>query len=285
MQENTWTILKLVEWLTEYFAKKGIENPRLDAEYIIAHSLNIKRLDLYLQFDRPLSQKELDKTKTLITRRGNREPLQHILGHQPFRNVDIKVSRDVLIPRPETEILVGEILKIIPKDRETNILEIGLGSGAISAAILNETEKTHITAVDISSRAINLAKENLRTFKDRINIFEGNLFEPVEGRSFDIIVSNPPYCKTGEWESLQPEVRNFEPKEALLAGEDGLDFLREILNSAPKHLNKSGRLFMEFGDGQETALLKIANDSGNYSPVEIIYDLNNKPRIISTRIK
>lgn len=282
MNEN-WTTLKLITWLTSYLEDKGVSKARLNAEHLIAHGLNLSRMDIYLQFERLLSPDDLAKLKPLAKRRANREPLQHILGTQPFRNVEIKVNSNVLIPRPETEILVGELLKTIPMDSTATILELGVGSGAISAAIADERASVTITGVEICPKALETAKENIEPYKNRVNLLLGNLFGPVKDKKFDIIVSNPPYATEVEWLTLEPEVNKFEPRGAVVAGQDGLDFYRKILNSAPSHLNDAGMIFFEFGDGQAKAIVSIAEKCPGLSEIVVSKDLNNKDRIFTAK--
>ena len=275
-----WTILKTIEWLTNYLQGKDVPEARLNAEHLIAHSLKIGRMDLYLQFDRPLTKNELAELKPLIERRAKREPLQYILETQPFRKVDIKVRPGVLIPRPETEIVVEEIIQLIPADIPKSILELGVGSGAIVAAIAGERDNVQITATEISPEALAIAKENTAPYNERITLLLGDLFEPIGDQSFDLIVSNPPYMRDDEWSTLQPEVRDHEPLTALKAGKDGLDFYRRIINDSGKHLNPGGFLIMEMGDGQSESIQKIINESPHLKDVVITKDLTGKDRVI-----
>lgn len=280
---QTWTILKMIEWLSGYLNGKGVPESRLNAEHLLSHTLGISRMDLYLQFERILNPEELASLKPLIERRAAREPLQYIIGNQPFRNVDIKVNRTVLIPRPETEIVVEEVLDHIPADANYEVLELGVGSGAISAALASERKKISITGTEISGDAIEIALENLVPFKDRINVLLGDLFEPVNDKKFDIIVSNPPYCRLDEWPRLQPEVKDFEPKEALVAGEDGLDFYRRILNDATKYLTSGGWLILEVGDRQMDKVVSLAEKAFEHKNIMIRKDLNQRDRVLSAQ--
>lgn len=276
---GTWTILKTIQWLTVYLEEKGIKEARLSAEHLLAHVLGLRRLDLYLQFERALNEDELSELKVLIKRRATREPLQYILGTQPFRNLEIKVNSSVLIPRPETELVVQKALEKIPIDADFDILELGIGSGAISAAIADERQHVRITATEISDGAIKTAIENTSMFKERIKILKGNLFEPVVGKIFDIIVSNPPYVSLSVWEGLSPEVRDFEPKEALVGGKDGLDFYRRIIKDSTGFLKPGGWLVLELGDTQKDSVVGIARENGSYRPIETHKDYNGTERI------
>lgn len=273
----------MIEWMGGYLEKKGVANPRIDAEHLLAHTLGLSRMDIYLQFERILSQEELARLKPLIERRARREPLQYIIGTQPFRHVDIKVDRRVLIPRPETEIVVEEVLNHIPEEAELRVLELGVGSGAISAALADERKRISVTGTEINPDALKIAEENTQPFRDRISLLLGDLFEPVRGVKFDIIVSNPPYISSKDWPNLEPEVRGYEPKEALVAGEDGLDFYRRILNDAANHLTPSGWLILELGDGQRDAVAALIEETGKFNNIIVHKDLGQKDRVISAK--
>lgn len=277
-----WTLLAMVNWVAEYFAAKGISESRLNAEHIIAHALNISRLDIYLKFDLILTSEELTKIKVLIKRRATHEPLQHILETQPFRKVDICISNDALIPRPETEIVVEYALEKIPKDHPFKILEIGVGSGAICAAIAMERENVEIYGTDICEKALLIAKKNTKQFGDRIKLFQGDLFQPINTNKFDLIISNPPYIPDDIWETLEPEVKDFEPEIALKGGKDGLDFYRRILKDASKYLKKESHIILELGDNQAEAVSKIATDNG-FTKIEIKKDFSDRERVILIR--
>lgn len=277
--DEQWTILNTIKWLTEYFEKKGIPEARLNAEHIIAHSLEIKRLDLYLKFDCILKKDELSKLKPLIERRAKREPLQYIIETQPFRNIEVKVNKDVLIPRPETEIVVEEALKRIDTETEIDVLEIGVGNGAILKSMAEERQNLRMTGVEISSEALDVAKENLKDYEDRITLFQGDLFSPISGTKFDLIISNPPYIPFNRWKELEPEVRDYEPKGALVAGEDGLDFYRRIFNDVHSYIKPDGWLILELGDGQAKQINTLAVKNGRLVNLQIIKDLNNKDRV------
>jgi release factor glutamine methyltransferase len=282
---SEWQVLKLLEWTKDYFQKYGIPNPRLDAELLLAHTLNLKRIDLYLQHDRPVNATELATFKTYIQRRSKREPLQHILGTQNFYGIQIKVSPAVLIPRPETEVLVETVLKKIPEDSTVNILDLGTGSGAILAALASELPNAVLTGVELTDTAFSIASENLTTWGDRIHLLKGDLFSPLpEDATFDVIVSNPPYISPSEKESLQPEVALFEPAEALFTTDnEGLDFFRRIVKDTPRFLKTNGLLALEMGIGQAAKIKTLLEENGCFNEIEIVKDLNGIERIIIAR--
>ena len=248
------TVIEILKKTTAYFKAKGIENARVDAEWLLAEVLAIPRMEVYLQFDRCLQQEELDRLRTLVRRRGqNREPLQYLIGTQPFSDVVLKVDRRALIPRPETEELVEWVVEKTMAHNPTRILDLGCGSGAIAIALSKKFPQSQITAVDSSSDALALTQENLlqNQVADRITLVPSDWGEELTGR-FDLIVSNPPYLTKSEWEDAEPEVRLFEPREALVAEEKGIASIRKIIHQAPSLLDDQGYLFLETGiDHQE----------------------------------
>lgn len=240
---KTWLVLDLIKVTESLLKDNGIDNPRLNAELLLADSLGLRRFDLYLNFDRPLDESELKAYRTLVKRRIAREPLQYITGRAEFYGLTFEVNSAVLIPRPETELLVEKTLALIKEKNITNprILEIGTGSGCISAAIAANIE-CDIDAIDISSDALETAKRNSEANKapGRITLSLKDIFiEPVDFNSYDIVVSNPPYIPLEDFRKLEPELKEFEPAIALTDGGDGLSFYRKILdiwnvsNSAP----------------------------------------------------
>ena len=215
-----WTILDVLSWTTEYFKSKKITNPRLDAELIISYVLKIKRLDIYLKFDQPLISSEKSKIREYVKRRGQREPLQYIIGEIDFYNCKIKVNGNVLIPRPETEYMVDIIIKENFKPRK--ILDLCTGSGAIAISLKKELIDVNVKASDISENALELAKKNAIINKSDIQFIHSDLFEDIHEK-FDLIVSNPPYVDENIYKTLEPEIF-FEPKLALVSSDNGLGF-------------------------------------------------------------
>ncbi len=290
-----WTILKLIEWTTEYFTKHDVPNPRLDAELLLSHVLKKKRIELYLDFEKAVPENDLAAFKELIQRRSKREPLQYIIGVQDFYGVPIKVTPAVLIPRPETELLVNKVLSLVaphpalsPEGRgggergQATILDLCTGSACIIAALANELPNAHFIGTDISAAALDVARQNTEKWKDRVELPHGNLFEPVRSRQFDFITSNPPYVPEGELATLQSEVRDFEPKEALIAGKDGLEIIREIINNAHSFLKPGGHLVMEIGDKQADEVRRLITDAGHYNEPEFLKDHGGIERIVIT---
>ena len=217
-KSSDWTVLNILEWATSYFKNKGIRNPRLSIEWLLAQVLRTKRLDLYLIYDRPLTRKELDIIRSMIKRRASYEPLQYIIGETNFFGSIIKVNPSVLIPRPETEELVELVLKKVPSNDPIDVLDIGTGSGCIPIVLKKARSNWRLSAFDISSKAIYIAKENAELNNTKVNFSIDDIFSPSSelcARKFDIMISNPPYILNSEAESIDKEVRAFEPNLAL----------------------------------------------------------------------
>ncbi len=286
-----WTILKLIKWTADYLSKKGIDTARLDAELMLAYLLKIDRTRLYMNFDQPLNKDELANFKKLLERRAKHEPLQYITGQQEFWSLPFKVSPSVLIPRPETELLVEESMKELsksfPEDESIEILDIGTGSGALAAALASEIKGAKVTGVDISPQAVKIARENIETnnLSSSVNIMEGDLFEPVKDKKFHLIVSNPPYIPKGDLKDLQPEVAGFEPLSALDGGDDGLDYYRRIIPESLKHLIPGGWLMLEHGIGQSDDIISIFKEKDAFTDIESINDLAGIDRVVKGRRK
>lgn len=259
----------------------GIENPRLDAEILLAHVLNCRRLTLYVDSDKILSLESVLKFNELINRRLERIPVAYLTGKKDFMGLSFAVNQNVLIPRPETEILtefVGEYLRGL--GGEVTFADLGVGSGAIAVSILKFVKTARAVAVDISNEALEVAKFNASKFhvEDRIKFYCGDLFEPLEGQIFNAIVSNPPYIPTSELETLQKEVKR-EPQKALDGGEDGLSFYRRIISDAPRFLADGGLLAVEIGINQASAVRKLFEQE-NFVDVTILKDLAGIERVV-----
>ena len=278
-----WTILRMILWSAEYLKNKGVETGRLDAEGLLAAALGVDRLQLYLKYDRPLSSEEREAFKPLLRRRAGREPLQYIIGRTGFRELELKTDPRVLIPRPETEVLVQEVLDWASAGAES-VWDMGTGAGAVALSLAAEGTWTRVVATDVSPEALSVAADNAERYDlgGHVEFREGSLFEPLEeGERFDVIVSNPPYIAEGEKGELQPEVRDWEPPEALFAGEDGLDVIRELVAGAPKHLLSGGLLALECGLGQAEGIAADVQATGAFGAVRIRADLTGRPRFVT----
>jgi release factor glutamine methyltransferase len=282
MATETWTVLKILTWTKEYLTGKGVENARLESEWLLSSALGIDRVGLYINFDRPLNDVELAAYRGMVVRRARREPLQHILGTQDFMGLEFEVTAAALIPRHDTETLVEECVKRGIGAR--SILDIGIGSGCIAVALAKMLPGAAIYGVEQFAPALELAERNAARHNVSINLQKGSLFEPFKGQRFDLIVSNPPYIPTADIESLQPEVRDYEPREALDGGKDGLDFYRVIIPVAPDHLHPGGWLLFEVGIGQAESVLELFTATGRYTELFSAQDPAGINRVVGGRM-
>jgi release factor glutamine methyltransferase len=282
-QQEIWTVLKVLNWTKGYLAEKGVENARLEAEWLLCAALDVDRVGVYLNFDKPLSPAELASIRGMVARRARREPLQYILGNQEFMGIEFEVSPSVLIPRYDTGILVEEAVKRCPGAKR--ILDIGVGSGCIAIALAVALSAAEVFGVEKSREALELAAKNAKRNGTAVRLFEGSLFEPVKDLRFDLIVSNPPYIPSGDIADLQPEVRDFEPLAALDGGLDGLDFYRMIIPAAPDYLNTDGWLIFEVGINQAPQVLKMFEDSTFYSEPFTVRDTGGIDRVAGGKLK
>jgi release factor glutamine methyltransferase len=256
------TVLEAIQKSADFLGKKSVESPRLQTELLLAHLLKLPRMKLYLNFDRVLTPAETGALRELVKRRGQREPLQHITGSTSFCGYEIAVSRHALVPRPETELLaeLGWQFLSTLNSQPSTALDFGTGTGCIAIALAAKCPNAKTTALDISTDALALAKQNAAQNKvaERIEFVQGDGFGALPaGTQFDLIISNPPYIPSAEIETLQPEVRDFDPRGALDGGTDGLDFYRMLAAQAKAFLKPDGKIMLEFGDGQADALKTI----------------------------
>jgi len=287
--DSPWTILKILRWTTDYFKSHGVDSPRIAAEALLAHVLELRRLDLYLRYDQPLLDGELRRFKETIRRRVQREPVAYITGRAEFWSLEITVSPAVLIPRPETECLVEAALALLPDGTPQSMFEPGTGSGVIAMALATEKPLLNIVASDASRDALEIAGTNIRDhgLGGRIQLRSGHWFEPLaaEPSFFDMIVSNPPYIPAGDIPRLQPEIARFEPRRALDGGPDGLAAFRHLFGAAHRHLKPGGYLLVEIGFDQGAAVGAMADSAGHYSDVTVHQDYSGLDRVVQLRMK
>ncbi len=282
------TILEIINLSAEYLAKKDVESPRLNAELLLASVLKTNRVGLYLMFERPLQENEVNSYREFIRRRGGREPLQYILGEDEFMGLKMKVNKSVLIPRPETEILVEESIKILAGIPEPHILDIGCGSGNIAIAIAKNLPGAKIISIDKDASAIEVAKENaeMNGVSGSVSFFQidANEMESKFAKQFDLIVSNPPYVSIRDFEELQLEVREYEPVYAVTDDSDGLTFYKIIAGKSQNLLKPGGKVAVEMAMGQSKDIASIfeKNDLGNIS---VIKDLAGIERIVTGELR
>ena len=275
------TVLEIIKKTTDFFSAKGIESARLNAELLIGHALGLKRMQLYLQFERPLAEVELEKIRPFVRRRGQREPLQYILGEVDFHGLRLKVDRRALIPRPETELLVEFVIAACPAPSQ-RLLDLGTGNGAIALALAKAFPAAVVTCLDLSDDALALAGENATAtgLGERVSFMRSNWFEQIPaGTAFDLIVANPPYLSAEETAQTASEVRGFEPVTALTSADGGLADLREIAMIAPQFLAKGGMLALETGIDHHRELLALSKTAG-FVRAESRQDLTGRDRFV-----
>ena len=292
------TVLEGIQKSTEFLAKKEIESPRLQAELLLAHILKLPRMKLYLNFERALTDPETNTFRELVKRRSQHEPLQHITGSTSFCGLEIAVNRHVLVPRPETEILAELGWKFLndgradlpvsqgdPSSHVKTALDFGTGSGCIAIALAVKCQNAKIIALDVSPDALDTAKQNTtrNNVAEKIELVQGDGFAALPNEiQFDLIISNPPYIPTAEIATLQPEVRDYDPRGALDGGTDGLDFYRRFASEARKFLKPEGKIMLEFGDGQGDSIRKIFEEQ-KWIVEAIREDYTQRQRILIAR--
>ncbi|OQX96575.1 protein-(glutamine-N5) methyltransferase, release factor-specific [candidate division KSB1 bacterium 4572_119] len=287
-KQSNYKVMEILNKMTDYLTQREIENSRLNAELLLGHVINLDRVQLYLNFEKPLTDNEIGKCRELLKRRGAREPLQHILGETEFYSLKFKVTPDTLIPRPETEILIDEVVDFCRKNyqskQEIHVLDIGAGSGNISISLANTIKNALLTSIDISPAALKVGLENaeFHNVSNRITFLEVDIFQNVENSfpQFDIIVSNPPYISDSEFSELSPEVREHEPGTALSGGKDGLDYYLRIAELSERLFNKGGLIALEIGANQADQVLNIFKKTGLFYDLKIIKDLNQLNRVL-----
>lgn len=305
--KEVWTILEILRWTADYFRDKGVSEPRASAEVLLAHVLGLSRLDLYLRYDQPLTPEELACFKALMVRRREGEPVAYLTGHKEFWSLDFQVAPGVLIPRPETEVLVSAALEAgknylgpaiaedTPPEPKTENrkpktglwgVEIGVGSGAVVVALAKELPQLDWLALDLSAAALTVARDNARRHGvgGRLHFVRGDLvsgLKPVP--RFALMVANLPYVPRAAWEQLPKDIRDYEPRAALLGGEDGLDLIRPLVRQAQHHLLPGGRLALEVGAGQAGPVLELLRETGAYEQLESLKDYQGVQRVVRGR--
>jgi release factor glutamine methyltransferase len=283
--ERSWTILELLRWTTEHFAKQGIDTARLDAECLLAHALGVDRLRLYVEFDKPLAPEERSGFRELVRRRAEqRVPVSQLIGRKEFWSLPLLVTPDVLTPRPETETLIEAALELAPqRDAELRILDIGTGSGAVALALASERPKAKVTATDVSGAALAVARANAERLElsGRLRFLEGSLFEPVAGERFDLVVSNPPYLSSAPGASHAPELAH-EPREALFAADEGLAVLRALAEGVAEQLLPGGAAAFEVSPEQGDRVAGWCREAGLLDVAQR-RDLGRRVRVVSGR--
>jgi release factor glutamine methyltransferase len=290
---GAWTVRRILEWTTAFFDRKEVEPARLSAELLLAHVLASPRIKLYIEYDRVLSEQVLGAYRALVQRAANQEPIAYLTGRAHFFNLEFDVTRDVLIPRPDTETLVENVLQTVRHQsglEAPRILDLCTGSGCVAAAIAHHLKSGTVVGTDISPAAVAIARQNVQKLGlvDRVTIEEGDLFEPisrlVDPRPFQIIVSNPPYIPTNQIETLDRSVRDYEPIGALDGGLDGLNFHRRILSEGTDRLVSGGYLFLEIAFDQGEAAMQLAAEHQTaFHGARLLKDFAGHDRVLAAR--
>jgi len=283
---HNWAIQKLLNWITQYFTEKAIDSPRLSAELLLSHVLALQRIELYTQFDKVVGRAELDQLHELVKRAGRGEPIAYLTGRTEFYSLELDISPDCMIPRPETELLAERAIEFLrSRPGRQFVCDLCTGCGCIAIAIAKNTPDAEIIATDICDAALATAAKNVEKHQltKRIKLLCGDLFEPLlahlDVEKFDLIVCNPPYVSQAEYEKLDKCVKDYEPKEALYAGVDGLDVYRRICKKAEDFLKPDAALMLETGCAQGPAVSKLLATSGTFSKITIEKDCHNNDRI------
>lgn len=283
---DSWTVRRILDWTTAHLEKHGSETPRLDAEILLAFARGCRRIELYTRYAEPLTDDQRAQMRDLVKRRAAAEPVAYLVGHREFFSLDFKVTPDVLIPRPDTETLVVELIERAGAVDSPTILDIGTGSGCIAISAAKQLADARVIATDASDAALVVARDNAaaHTVTDRIEFLQGDLFAPLaDDARFDLIAGNPPYIREDEMPGLPPDVRLHEPESALVSGTDGLACIRRIAADAHRYLNPGGYLMLECAHEQAPTVRELIKQTGEYDETELINDLSHRPRVVCAR--
>lgn len=286
-ETESWTIARLLKWTADYLKSRGSESPRLDAEVLLAYARDCERIGLYTAFDETPGPEIRDRFRALVKRRAEGMPVAYLVGHREFYSLRFRVTRDVLIPRPETELLVVALLDLVeqlgPADHPLEIVDIGTGSGIIAVCAAKYIPTSHVTAIDVSRSALEIAWENARTHSvdSRIAFRHSDLLADLEDdRQFDFVVSNPPYISDAEFAALAKDVRDYEPHQALLAGPSGTEVIARLIPQAALRLSELGWLMMEISPMLADRTRELIRESGQFGAPRLRKDLAGHPRIV-----
>ena len=289
-----WTVRRLLEWTGGFFAKKAVDQARLSAELVLAHVLDCPRIKLYTDYDRVIGGDQLATFRDLVRRAGEQEPIAYLTGRGHFFALELAVTRDVLIPRPDTETLVENVMQTVRHQaglEAPRVMDLCTGSGCIAVALAKHLKGAAVLAADVSDKAVAVARGNVAALglADRVTVEQGDLFEPIghliDPRPFDLIVSNPPYIPTDQIAALDRSVRDYEPHLALDGGPDGLAIHRRILAKAADHLTPAGRVFLEIAFDQGPAARELAAAHPAYDEVRVLKDFGGRDRVLTLRLK
>lgn len=285
---EVWTVKKVLDWTIGHLKQHGSESPRLDAEILLAHARGCPRIQLYTQYDAPLTPEERSTMRDLVRRRATLEPVAYLVGYREFFGIEFDVAPGVLIPRPDTESLVVTALEILKELPAASVLDVCAGTGCIPISIAENCENASLTAIEIDDCAFQIAQRNIEKHEltDRISLLQGDLFSPLASDArFDVITANPPYVTDEEMDTLQPDIRLHEPQLALRGGQDGLDIVKRLIDEGSSWLNDNGALLLEIGEKQGAAVTQLFADSVKYEPAQIVKDLGGHSRVVWARKK
>ena len=285
-----WTIQKLLAWINEYLTRNDVDAPRLSAEMLLSHVLDLQRIELYARFDQAVEQESLDRLRELVKRAGRHEPVAYLIGRTEFYSLEFEVAADCLIPRPETELLVQRAIEFLRKrDEAQHVCDLCTGCGCIAIAIAKNCPDVHVIATDISDKALAVAARNVEKhgLQERIELLCGDLFDPLvphlDVTQWDMIVCNPPYVSAAEYEALDKNVKDYEPQLALVAGEDGLDVCRRLCEQIDRFLKPDGALMLEIGYAQGPAVRELLERTALFADIKIEKDQQNHNRLAFAR--
>ncbi len=285
-----WTIQKLLTWITDYLTQRQVDAPRLSAELLLSTVLRLRRIDLYVQFSRVVEKEQLAQLRDLTKRAGLHEPVAYLVGKTEFYSLEIEVNRDCLIPRPETELLVQRTIEFLrTREGPQYVCDLCTGSGCIAIAVARNFPAAKVVGADISAGALAVAARNVSKhgLSDRIQLYEGDLFDAlvphVDVTSFDVVASNPPYVSAADYEKLDKNVKDYEPKEALLGGPEGLDVYRRIFEKIDRFLKPGGGLFLEISYAQGQSVPQLAEQTGLFTDIKVEKDVHGNDRLVTAR--
>jgi release factor glutamine methyltransferase len=285
-KQEDWTVGRLLTWTDQFFAQKGSRSPRLDAELLLAHALQCSRMEIYTRYHDVAGEEERQRFRELVRKRSEGCPVAYLVGRKEFYSLSLEVNPAVLIPRPATETLVMECLKLARDITAPRILDIGTGSGNIAIAVARNKPDAPVTATDISPESLEVARRNASANKvaERIRFLQGDLFQPIsQGERFQFIVSNPPYVSDDEWNRLEVNVRDYEPRSALQAGAEGLDIIERLIREAPPFLEPGSYLMFEIAPGQEEAVRRLLESVQGLKAGNTFLDGDALPRVAWAR--
>jgi release factor glutamine methyltransferase len=287
-QQECWTIGRLLEWTTKYLTQKGSESPRLDAEVLLAHALGCKRIELYTRHDQEAGDEQRTGFRDLIRQRIEGCPVAYLVGRKEFFSLEFEVNRSVLIPRPDSECVVDECLRLAKAMPEPRVLDVGTGSGNLAVAVARHHRTARVTAIDVSADALTVAQRNAAKhgLGDRVRFLQGDVFGPLATDDrFDFVISNPPYIPQGEITKLESGVRDYEPHLALDGGLDGFAVFQRLITEAPRFLALGGYLIIEIGSPQAQEARARIEAHGEYELAKTVFDGSGHPRVLKARLR